>query len=230
MSISDRLLAKQSLRAAQNSPKIPVSERHRGILRLASQPVQQNRVFTGDFKKFILRLPRNPQYTSRQSPEGIMTRSMVWPKPAFLWISAIIFLSGVSALPTHAQEKSSKPQPKYNGSGSCSASACHGGAQITDIDTRKTTATHVWQNESFIWSTQDPHFKAFNTLQTDRSKKIWHILKESVRQSGNQSRYQANLPENEPQCLGCHALNPEPDQKARLVFPEGVSCESCHNA
>src|SRR2546421_12796570 len=63
-------LAKQSLRAAQNGPKIPVSERHRGILRLASQPVQQNRVFTGDFRKFILRMARNPQYTSRQSPEG----------------------------------------------------------------------------------------------------------------------------------------------------------------
>jgi hypothetical protein len=145
-------------------------------------------------------------------------------------VLAIIFLSCISALRVYAQEKSRRLESKYNGSGSCSASGCHGGAQITDIDTRKTTATHVWQNESFIWTTQDPHFKAFSTLQTTRSKKIWQILKESARQSGNQSKYNASLPENEPQCLGCHALKPEHDLQARLVFPEGVSCESCHSA
>ncbi len=147
-----------------------------------------------------------------------MTRSRVWPNSACLWVLALLLLSCVSALRVHAQEKSHKPEPKYNGSGSCSASGCHGGAQITDIGTRKTTATHVWQNESFIWSTQDPHFKAYTALQTPRSKKISYLLKRPT------------LPEKDHQCLGCHALAPAPELQARLVFPEGVSCESCHNA
>src|SRR5205085_7422049 len=73
-------------------------------------------------------------------------------------------------------------------------------------------------NESFIWATQDPHFKAFSTLGSERSKQISRLLQ------------RASLPDRDPQCLGCHALSPPREMKARDFTPEGVSCENCHDA
>lgn len=147
-----------------------------------------------------------------------MSQSAAGHNAARSWMLAITLLSCVLAVSGNAQEKTGTPARKYNGSGSCSASACHGGVQIIDIDTRRMTGAHIWQNESFTWSTQDPHFKGYTALQTPRSKKISFLLKRPT------------LPENDRQCLGCHALAPAPGLQARLVFPEGVSCESCHNA
>ncbi|HEV3318064.1 MAG TPA: multiheme c-type cytochrome [Candidatus Angelobacter sp.] len=131
-------------------------------------------------------------------------------------ILAITFLSCFSALAVAAQEKSGAG--KYNGPGSCAASACHGGVQVVDEQTRAKTRTHIWQNEYFIWATQDPHFKAFSALQTDRSRQISHLLGRS------------KAPAQDENCLGCHALTPSPELQARDFGGEGVSCESCHAA
>jgi len=147
-----------------------------------------------------------------------MIQPMVGQSSVRLWLLPITLMICVSAVPVFAQEKPGTTVRRYNGPGSCSASACHGGAQIAAKTTRDQTRTHIWQNEYFIWATQDPHFKAFTTLQADRSKKISQLLNRST------------SPEQDPQCLGCHALAPQRPMQARLFAPEGVSCENCHDA
>src|SRR5438128_1026763 len=133
-------------------------------------------------------------------------------------IVTITFLSCFSTLAVTAQEKPGVAAGKYNGPGSCAASACHGGVQVVDERTRAKTRTHIWQNEYFIWATQDPHFKAFSALQTHRSKQISHLLG------------RPKPPTQDGNCLGCHALSPSAELQARDFGGEGVSCESCHGA
>src|SRR5205085_12140080 len=112
----------------------------------------------------------------QQTPEENMTQFMAGQRAARLWMLAITVLSYAGVLPVLAQEKSGSSAGKYNGPGSCSASSCHGGVQMVDENTRAQTRTHIWQNESFIWATQDPHFKAFSTLGSERSKQISRLL------------------------------------------------------
>ncbi len=144
-----------------------------------------------------------------------MARFGVRGNACCFWIFAITFFNCFAVLAA-AQHDPGIPAGKYNGPGSCAASACHGGAQIMDIKTRANTRTHIWQNEYFIWATQDPHFKSYSTLKTERSRQISKLLG------------RPKLPAEDENCLGCHALKPPPNLQAREFAPEGVSCESCH--
>ncbi|HEV2963689.1 MAG TPA: AAA-like domain-containing protein [Candidatus Angelobacter sp.] len=102
----------------------------------------------------------------------------------------------------------------YSGPGSCSAAACHGGV---NKQPRSQTRAHIWQNESFIWATQDPHFRAFITLGTSRSKTISYRAERPI------------PPTQDPKCLSCHTLAvPENLRDRPFGFGESVSCESCH--
>jgi hypothetical protein len=65
---------------------------------------------------------------------------------------------------------------------------------------------------------KDKHARAFAVLSNDVAQRIAKIM---------------NLKpaDQEPRCLGCHALNPPESERARKFdASDGVSCESCHGA
>lgn len=102
-----------------------------------------------------------------------------------------------------------EPVSKYVGPGSCSASACHGGVQPV-LNGR------VLQNEYSTWVVQDPHAKAFRSLENPVSQRMGKILG-------------IGDPAKAHKCLACHALDVPAEQRARdFDIAEGVSCESCH--
>ncbi|MBV9074841.1 MAG: hypothetical protein JOZ10_14525 [Acidobacteria bacterium] len=108
----------------------------------------------------------------------------------------------------------SAAENRYEGAGSCSATACHGSV-------RALTQTKVLQNEYSTWVLQDKHARAWNVLNNQVSQRIAKIL-------GPASLGAADAA-HAPKCLACHALYAPQDQKARdFDLSDGVSCESCH--
>src|SRR5579872_797066 len=98
---------------------------------------------------------------------------------------------------------------KYVGPGSCGASACHGSVQPM-------STTRVLQNEYSIWIVQDPHSRAYRSLQNSVSQRMGKILG-------------IGDPASAHKCLVCHALDVPAASKGRdFQMTEGVSCESCH--
>jgi len=113
-------------------------------------------------------------------------------------------------------EPSAAAGPRYVGSLSCSASACHGAIAVPNVDAASRT-------EFIFWLEQDPHSRAARSLTSPQGLRMLEqlgIVREGkvVDKSGF-----AN-------CQACH--NPVPDTQQRLAsFPgagEGVGCESCH--
>lgn len=96
----------------------------------------------------------------------------------------------------------------FLGGNSCSSSGCHGGAGAQ-------------QNQSLIWSRQDPHSRAAATLTTARSKRIGQVLK-----IGDVTKNRS--------CTSCHSpwqgLPADLLAKGVSVHGEAVSCETCHGA
>jgi hypothetical protein len=97
----------------------------------------------------------------------------------------------------------------FLGKDSCSSSGCHGGAGAK-------------QNQSLVWSRQDPHSRASATLTSARSKRVAQVL---------------NIPDatKDRTCTACHS--PWQNLAAELlpggtknfnVHAEAVSCETCH--
>lgn len=122
--------------------------------------------------------------------------------------SPLRFAVVISALATCAWAQAAA-NGKYVGPGSCSATACHGGVQPRNV-------TRVLQNEYSVWVVQDPHAKAFRSLQNSVSQRMGRILG-----IGDPSKSQ--------KCLPCHALDVSANEKGReFDISEGVSCESCH--
>ena len=116
----------------------------------------------------------------------------------------------------HASGSPDDPQirkhARYMGTGSCSASTCHG--SVNPIK-----GSRVLQNEYHTWLKHDRHSKAYSVLMTHDARKIAEHLK-------------LGDPTNEPQCLECHSTF-VPDrarQGDRYTIEDGVSCESCHGA
>jgi len=141
-----------------------------------------------------------------------MSQSGSVGRPISYLILALAILSGRSS--GLAADKPDTTR-RYNGPGSCAASACHGGVEaVPAARTRK----GIRQNEYFIWASRDPHFGSFNSLQSERSRQMAKILELK------------NPATQEPVCLSCHALAPTASLKARDFAVEGVSCESCHGA
>jgi hypothetical protein len=112
--------------------------------------------------------------------------------------------------PAEAQLPISK-EYKYTGTGSCSASNCHGAKKPAqkpgDPDDTYT-----------IWAAKDKHNKAYTTLTKKESAAMVQKMK------------LAKATE-EPKCLGCHALKLSKEQlapKAKYDVGDGVSCDSCH--
>ncbi len=112
-----------------------------------------------------------------------------------------------------AQSKA-KPAPvvigNYVGAGSCAAAACHG-------DVSPHFGKPVKQTEYGTWILQDPHARAYQSLENQVSLRMATILKLD------------KAPIENDKCLSCHALAPPAAKKERdFSKREGVSCEMCH--
>lgn len=122
-------------------------------------------------------------------------------------ISALVIIFALAL--SVAAQSTGPSASKYIGPGSCSASGCHGSVKPLAI-------THVLQDEYSTWVVQDPHAKAYRSLQNSVSRRMAQILK-------------IQDPESSPKCLACHALYVPASAKGRdFDLSEGVSCESCH--
>ena len=95
------------------------------------------------------------------------------------------------------------------GVASCASSVCHG----------KLTAQaneNVWLNEFRIWSSDDRHSRAYQTLLNDDSRRI-------ARNLGLPNAHTAAI------CLDCHADNvPSEKRGVKFQITDGVGCEACH--
>jgi len=97
----------------------------------------------------------------------------------------------------------------HMGVASCATSACHG--KVAAV-----TGRNVMLNEYHLWSTQDHHSRAYQTLLSDQSKRIANYL---------------NLPSahTAPECLACHADNVPAERRGpKFQLTDGVGCEACH--
>src|SRR5437762_10960799 len=90
--------------------------------------------------------------------------------PRASWLPLTAFLLAALLLPAAAAgQKQSASVSKYIGPGSCSATACHGGVQPRNV-------TRVLQNEYSTWAVQDPHAKAYRSLENSVSQRMGRIL------------------------------------------------------
>jgi hypothetical protein len=108
-------------------------------------------------------------------------------------------------------------QPRFRGSGSCSATACHG--SIVRQDGR---ISRVRRDEHTVWISDDAHARAYQTLFCRRSQQI---VKRLARGQGDPK------PAHEDErCLACHTTprRAEELEPTSWMHADGVGCESCH--
>jgi hypothetical protein len=104
------------------------------------------------------------------------------------------------------------PTARFHGHLSCSAAGCHASG-----DPKKPGGEYT------TWADHDPHFRAYEVLFNDRSRRMIQLL-HGNRPGKPQPAHEAAL------CLKCHA----PEAAAPTVstgeplVPRGVGCESCH--
>ena len=121
----------------------------------------------------------------------------------------LIIISALASIGINAAELPQHDQQAHMGVASCAASMCHG-----SIISRE--GSNVVQNEYIIWSRQDAHSQAYETLLTDESKKIANNL-------GLDDASKAGV------CLDCHSDNVTTAyQGKKFQISDGVGCESCH--
>lgn len=122
--------------------------------------------------------------------------------PAVLLLTAALALSGLAwAEPID--------QKKHMGVASCATGVCHGKLE-------EQTNSTVWLNEYRIWSAEDRHAGAYQTLMSAESKTI-------ARKLGLPAAHTAKI------CLDCHADNVPAEQRGpKFQLSDGVGCEACH--
>lgn len=118
-----------------------------------------------------------------------------------LWVVVILLSGQTLAAPIDTRV--------HLGVASCAAGVCHGkGAQDQQ--------SNVWLNEFRIWSSEDRHARAYQTLLSDESKTIAAKL-------GLPSAQGAKM------CLDCHADNVQTSKRGpKFQISDGVGCEACH--
>lgn len=114
----------------------------------------------------------------------------------------LLLVQQVSALPQYDADK-------HLGVASCASSVCHG-------KSKPVADKNVMLNEYRLWSTEDNHARAYQTLFSKESKRI-------ARNLGLPSAH------TEKVCLDCHADNVSKDKRGpKFQINDGVGCEACH--
>src|SRR5262249_50075785 len=105
----------------------------------------------------------------------------------------------------------------FQGVASCASTACH----------HSTAAKGIGRNEYTIWTTQDPHARAYVILFEEPAQQIVKNLQGPMARPATENLL----------CLNCHVQPgletlPAPrnslERSPGLVLADGVSCESCH--
>ncbi|MGD9688924.1 MAG: multiheme c-type cytochrome [Phycisphaerales bacterium] len=147
------------------------------------------------------------------------------------YASTVVLGSGAAALLLAAGLTASSPAPlvplagsdglhkldptnTYLGNEGCGGNGCHSG-KVEDRGGRKIG------DENKIWSSKDPHAKAFRSLTNDEGKKIAKAM--NITDAATDAK-----------CTVCHATAVPEKQRgpkfAKDLGKEGVTCESCHGA
>ena len=109
--------------------------------------------------------------------------------------------------------------PLWTGSGSCAATACHGGRR---------EPLGMKGSEYAFSEAYDPHARAFSVLYDDRSK----LIEKNYRRLAD---LDAAMPTEDDACLRCH-VHQGYDSKAPWTHSvdftkaDGAGCEGCHGA
>jgi Cytochrome c554 and c-prime len=120
--------------------------------------------------------------------------------------AAALLLLLLAAAPAAAEPVDDR---KHMGVASCATGVCHGKLE-------EQADSNVWLNEYRIWSSEDQHAGAYQTLLTPESKAI-------ARKLGLPSAHTAKI------CLDCHADNvPAAQRGPKFQLSDGVGCEACH--
>jgi hypothetical protein len=124
------------------------------------------------------------------------------------WALLSLLLAG-TCLAQEPQVEAMPASHQHLGPASCASSACHGRVSPE-------RAAKVRLDEYRIWSREDRHARAYQTLLTDESKAM-------ARRLGIGPAHEAKV------CLDCHADNVPPEQRGeRFQLSDGVGCEACH--
>ncbi len=148
---------------------------------------------------------------SRNSYVGLLLASLV--------VSGTWLIRGLNAGPDQRKEPSPALPTQtaslpFTGTASCAGRSCHG--SLTPLD-RFSCA----QNEYTLWTGNDPHARAFQSLLSP-------LAKEMARQLDIGPAHESQM------CLACHtqpAAARSKDKNADVVLREhslGVGCEACH--
>ena len=126
---------------------------------------------------------------------------------AWLGVAAVAVL--VPAARALAATLPQSAPDKHLGVASCASGVCHGSVQGLEV-------AHVLQNEYVTWTQQDKHATAYQTLLSERSRKI-------ARNLGLANAHEAGI------CLDCHADNvPQARRGDKFQINDGIGCEGCH--
>jgi len=131
-------------------------------------------------------------------------------RPGLAWLA---FAAGL----TFGHPSPGGDGPAWVGTGSCAATACHGGRR-EPLDLKG--------SEYSFWGAYDPHNRAFSVLYEDHSKRIEKNLKK-VADVEEARPFENDL------CLKCHVHQDYDSrdrrlQSAEFAMADGVGCESCH--
>jgi hypothetical protein len=147
---------------------------------------------------------------------GIVVGSLVWLAWPKRPISAPAPGQAAAAKPLDAV----RPSSLLTGTASCAGRSCHGSLEPLN-------RTGSWQQEYTLWTSHDPHTRAYQILFDPPAK-------EMARRLGLPG---ANAHES-ALCLGCHvnpaaARTPTDATEAEFIRqerPYGVGCETCHGS
>jgi len=126
---------------------------------------------------------------------------------------SLLFIATLGVLAALSLQQTATAEPidsnQHLGVASCATGVCHG--KLTEAED-----SNVWLNEYRIWSGDDRHARAYQTLLSDRSKAI-------ARKLGLPNAQGAKI------CLDCHSDNVPPAQRGtKFQLSDGVGCEACH--
>jgi hypothetical protein len=122
--------------------------------------------------------------------------------------SALLRQDSGKAQPPLAPRIKENAKRQLVGVTSCSASVCHGGADVGQARSEATT-----------WRALDPHARAFDALLSPKSQAMARHLWSDATQA-----------HEAPLCLKCHVHPGYDHARPNFRRNDGVSCESCHGA